>query len=78
METTDWKQMILNTRKQDRANKNRKKENIDHDLIAYGVSRSGKTETKQDLLKYIDRLERKYRGRKKENISEKIDKYLYG
>ncbi len=37
-----------------------------------------KTETKEDLLAYLKILEKKYKGRPKENISENIDKLLYG
>lgn len=35
---TDWKQMILRAKERDAKFKG-KKERIDHDLIAYGVSR---------------------------------------
>ena len=34
----DWGQMVVNAKT--RVQKTNKKENIDHDLIAYGVSRS--------------------------------------
>ncbi|MFA5049970.1 MAG: antitoxin VapB family protein [Candidatus Micrarchaeia archaeon] len=37
-----------------------------------------KYETKKDLLEYIEKLEIKYKGKKRENISENIDEILYG
>lgn len=38
LKTTDWKQMILRAKERDAKFKG-KKERIDHDLMAYGVSR---------------------------------------
>ncbi|MBU0527627.1 hypothetical protein KKE92_04045 [Candidatus Micrarchaeota archaeon] len=37
-----------------------------------------KTETKKDILAYLKTLEKKYKNKPKENISENIDRIIYG
>ncbi len=54
--------------------KNRSYSEIINELLD---EKQDKTEDKKDLLNYLTILEKKYKSKKKENISENIDDILY-